>query len=74
MPRMRLPALLAVAADPYVSVPDTRRLLARAASASKRLVVLPADADGWDLVTSFSGGPPPPFGRAVLAFLDGVTA
>jgi pimeloyl-ACP methyl ester carboxylesterase len=77
MPRVRLPALLAVAAaDRYVSVPDTRSLLARAASASKRLIVLPADAGhGWDLVTSFSpGDPPPPFGRTVLAFLDGVTA
>ncbi|HEX5289156.1 MAG TPA: alpha/beta fold hydrolase [Streptosporangiaceae bacterium] len=77
MPRVRLPALLAVAAaDRYVSVPGTRSLLARAASASKRLIVLPADAGhGWDLVTSFSpGDPPPAFARTVLAFLDGVTA
>jgi alpha-beta hydrolase superfamily lysophospholipase len=77
VPRLRLPVLLAVAAgDPYVSVPDTRSLLARAGSPGKRLVVLPAGAGhGWDLVTPlFPDGAPSALSGTVLAFLGSVTA
>jgi dienelactone hydrolase len=77
VPRLRLPVLFAVAAgDPYVSVPDTRSLLARAGSPSKGLVVLAAGAGhGWDLATPlFPDGAPPALSKAVLAFLATVTA
>jgi fermentation-respiration switch protein FrsA (DUF1100 family) len=77
VPRLRLPVLFAVAAaDPYVSVPDTRSLLARAGSPSKRLVVLSAGAGhGWDLVTPlFPDGAPSALSETVLAFLSSVTA
>jgi pimeloyl-ACP methyl ester carboxylesterase len=77
VPRLRLPVLFAVArSDPYVTVPDTRRLLARSGAASKRLVVLPARAGhGWDMVSPPpAGGPVPGFGWTVLAFLRGRTA
>jgi len=77
VPRLRLRLLLAVAAgDPYVSVPDTRSLLARAGSPGKRLVVLPAGAGhGWDLVTPlFPDAAPSALSGTVLAFLSSVTA
>jgi pimeloyl-ACP methyl ester carboxylesterase len=56
-PRLRLPALFAVAAgDPYVSVADTRRLVAAARAPAKRLIVLPAGSGhGWDLVSLTAG-------------------
>ena len=76
VPRLRLPVLFAVArSDPYVTVPDTRRLLARARPAGKRLVVLSAQAGhGWDMVSPPpAGGPVPAFGWTVLAFLRRVT-
>ena len=76
-PHLHLPTLFAVAAaDPYVSVQATRSLFARAASASKRLVVLSAGSGhGWDLVTpDLPGGRPPKFTGAVLEFLREVTA
>ncbi len=76
VPRLRLPVLFAVASsDPYVTVPDTRRLLATAGPASKRLVVLGTQAGhGWDMVSPPpAGGPVPAFGWTVLAFLRRVT-
>ncbi len=76
VPRLRLPVLFAVArSDAYVTVPDTRRLLTTAGSASKRLIVLSAPAGhGWDMVSPPpAGGPVPAFGRTVLAFLRRVT-
>lgn len=77
VPRLRLPALFAVArADPYVSVPETRHLVARAGSRDKRLTVLADEAaHGWDLVSAgFTGRTRPAFSRTVLAFLHGVTS
>jgi pimeloyl-ACP methyl ester carboxylesterase len=74
---MPAPGITGVAAgDPYVSVPDTRSLLARAGSPGKRLVVLAAGAGhGWDLVTPlFPGGAPSALSGTVLAFLRSVTA
>jgi hypothetical protein len=76
-PKLRLPALFAVAAaDRYVSVPKTRRLVTLAGSRRKRLVLLGAEAGhGWDLVSpAISGEPRPAFGRTVLAFLRRVTS
>jgi pimeloyl-ACP methyl ester carboxylesterase len=75
--RLRLPVLFAVAAsDPYVSVRQTRHLLAAAGSRSKRLIVLGAGAGhGWDLVSPLlPGGRRPAVSRTVLAFLRGVTS
>ena len=76
-PRLRRPALFAVAAsDPYVSVRETRTLVARAGSRSKHLVVVGAGAGhGWDLVTpARPGGAPARLSRTVLAFLREVTS
>jgi dienelactone hydrolase len=75
--RLRLPVLFAVAtADPYVSVRETRHLLATAGSRSKRLIVLGAGAGhGWDLVSpTLPSGRRPAFGQTVLAFLRRVTS
>ena len=75
--RLRLPALFAVArADPYVSVPATRHLFARAGSRHKQLIVLGDQAGhGWDLVSAgFTGGTRPALRGAVLAFLHGITS
>lgn len=75
--RLRLPVLFAVAtADPYVSVRETRHLLATAGSRSKRLIVLGAGAGhGWDLVSpTLPGGRRPAFSQTVLAFLRGITS
>jgi len=75
--RLRLPALFAVArADPYVSVPATRHLFARAGSRRKQLIVLGDQAGhGWDLVSAgFTGGTRPALRGAVLAFLHGITS
>ena len=76
-PRLRRPALFAVAAsDPYVSVRETRTLVARTGSRSKHLVVVGAGAGhGWDLVApSRSGGAPRRLSQTVLAFLRHVTS
>jgi pimeloyl-ACP methyl ester carboxylesterase len=77
VPRLRLPALFAVArADPYVSVRQTRHLVARAGSRNKHLTVLTDEgAHGWDLVSAgFTSGARPAFSRTVLTFLHGVTS
>jgi len=71
-PRLRLPALFAVAAgDPYVSVAGTRRLVAAARAPGKRLVVLAAGSGhGWDLVSPTAGtSAGAGFVRTVGAFL-----
>jgi len=75
-PRLRRPALFAVAAsDPYVSVRETRTLVARAGSRSKHLVVAGAGAGhGWELVAPLPGGARSRVSRAVLAFLRDVTS
>jgi dienelactone hydrolase len=76
-PRLRRPVLFAVAAsDPYVSVRETRTLVARAGSRSKHLVVAGAGAGhGWDLLAPrLPGGAPPRVTQRVLAFLHGVTS
>ena len=74
---LRLPVLFAVAtADPYVSVRETRHLLATAGSRSKRLIVLGGGAGhGWDLVSpTLPGGRRPAFSQTMLAFLRGITS
>jgi pimeloyl-ACP methyl ester carboxylesterase len=75
-PRLWRPALFAVAAsDPYVSVRETRTLVARAGSRSKHLVVAGAGAGhGWELVAPLPGGAPSRVSRTVLAFLRDVTS
>ena len=76
-PRLRRPALFAVAAsDPYVSVRETRTLVARAGSRSKHLVVAGAGAGhGWDLVAPRQpGGAPARLTQTVLVFLSDVTS
>lgn len=76
-PRLRLPALFAVAVgDQYVSVADTRRLVAATRSLDKHLVVLPAaSGHGWDLVSLTPGtNTRPRFSRRVGAFLAQVTS
>jgi len=74
-PHLRLPALLAVAAsDPYVSVGDTRALVASIASTSKRLVELDANAGhGWDLVAAVKGSRPA-FSDTLVDFLVQATS
>jgi pimeloyl-ACP methyl ester carboxylesterase len=77
VPRLRRPVLFAVAAsDPYVSVRETRTLVARTGSRSKHLVVVGAGAGhGWDLVApSRPGGAPRRLSQTVLAFLRDVTS
>jgi pimeloyl-ACP methyl ester carboxylesterase len=74
---LRLPVLFAVAAaDPYVSVQETRQLLAMAKSRSKQLLLLKAGAGhGWDLLwPAHPGGPRPAVSRAILAFLRRATS
>lgn len=73
--RLRLPAVFAVAAaDPYVSVQETRHLVAVAGSRSKRLVLLGAGSGhGWDMLVS-GGGARPALSRQVVTFLRGVTS
>lgn len=76
-PRLRLPALFAVAPlDPYVTVGQTRHLFTLARSRSKHLDVLPARGEhGWEFVTPATpGGAPPAFDRTVIAFLQSVTS
>jgi pimeloyl-ACP methyl ester carboxylesterase len=75
-PRLRLPALFAVAAsDQYVSLEDTRGLVASAGSPSKRLVELGEGAGhGWDLVASDSQGKRPAFSQTVIDFLTQATS
>jgi alpha-beta hydrolase superfamily lysophospholipase len=76
-PQLRLPVLFAVAAaDPYVSVPSSRHLLALAGSSRKRLIVLPAGSGhGWDLVTSMlPGRARASFSRALRGFLHRTTS
>jgi pimeloyl-ACP methyl ester carboxylesterase len=74
---LRLPALFAVAAaDPAISVRETRHLFAMTGSRSKHLVLLRAGAGhGWDLLwPARPGGPRPAISRKILAFLDRVTS
>jgi pimeloyl-ACP methyl ester carboxylesterase len=74
---LRLPALFAVAAaDPAISVQETRHLFAVAGSRSKRLVLLRAGAGhGWDLLwPAQPGGPRPAISRRILTFLRRVTS
>jgi pimeloyl-ACP methyl ester carboxylesterase len=76
-PRLRLPALFAVAVgDPNVSVTDTRRLVAAARSPDKHLVVLPASSGhGWDLVSLTPGtNTRPRFSHTAGVFLAQVTS
>jgi len=76
-PRLRLPALFAVAAgDQYVSVTDTRGLFGRARSRIKRLVVLPASSGhGWDLVSAvLPGARHRSFADIIRQFLARVTS
>lgn len=70
-PRLRLPALFAVAAsDQFVSVEDTRALVASVGSSSKRLVELGQRAGhGWDLVAADLDGKRPAFSETVVDFL-----
>src|SRR5262249_47590049 len=72
---LRLPALFAVAAaDPYVSVQETRHLVAAAGSRSKYLVLLGAGSGhGWDLLASGAGGRPA-LSQKVVAFLRGAAS
>jgi pimeloyl-ACP methyl ester carboxylesterase len=74
---LRLPALFAVAAaDPAISVQETRHLFAVTRSRSKHLVLLRAGAGhGWDLLwPARPGGPRPALSRKILAFLHRVTS
>jgi alpha-beta hydrolase superfamily lysophospholipase len=49
--RLRAPLLiLGSRQDPYLTVPDARRLLRRAGSKDKRLVLYPAAFHGWQIV------------------------
>lgn len=69
MPSLRVPFLILDARqDGYLRPVDARRLLRRAASTHKRLVVFPGGDHGWDLLTIS------PFharaSRIVLAFLQ----
>jgi pimeloyl-ACP methyl ester carboxylesterase len=75
-PRLRLPALFAVAAaDRYVSVEDTRALVASIGSSSKRLVELGAGAGhGWDLVAAQPNGKRPALNDTVVDFLTQATS
>ncbi len=59
VPRLRAPFLQIIAkGDQAISVPDARRLEARAGSSDKRLVVLPpAFGHGWNIVTTGDGSP-----------------
>jgi hypothetical protein len=63
------------AADPAISVQETRHLFAVAGSRSKHLVLLRAGAGhGWDLLwPARPGGPRPAISRKILAFLRRVT-
>jgi pimeloyl-ACP methyl ester carboxylesterase len=74
-PKLRLPVTLAVeAADRYVSLQDTRRLVAGINSRDKRLIELPAGAGhGWNLVATDGSGKRPPLSDTVVAFLRRVT-
>jgi pimeloyl-ACP methyl ester carboxylesterase len=74
-PRLRLPSLFAVAAsDQYVSIEDTRALVASVASSSKHLVELGATAGhGWDLVAADTGGKRPTLSDTVIDFLTQAT-
>jgi hypothetical protein len=74
-PRLRLPVLFAVeAADRYVSVQDTRSLVAGAGSSVKRLIELSAGAGhGWDLVATDAAGKRPPLSTTVVSFLQRLT-
>lgn len=75
-PRLRLPALFAVAgSDRYVSVEDTRTLVASVGSSSKRLVELGGQAGhGWDLVAADPDGKRPAFSDTVVDFLTRATS
>ncbi|HEY7489445.1 MAG TPA: alpha/beta fold hydrolase [Streptosporangiaceae bacterium] len=75
-PKLRVPVLFAVAKDdPYASVSDSRRLVAAAGSADKRLTVLDAGSGhGWTLVSSDQGSTRPAFSRTVTAFLRTTTS
>jgi alpha-beta hydrolase superfamily lysophospholipase len=75
-PKLKLPALFAVAAsDRYVSIEDTRVLVAAVGSPSKRLVEVSAGAGhGWDLVTAYGGATRPPLSDAVVDFLTNATS
>jgi pimeloyl-ACP methyl ester carboxylesterase len=69
-PRLRAPALFAVARDDrYVSVADMRAIYSRARSRVKQLAVLPATAGhGWDMLLGSGAGWSPLAGR-VLGFV-----
>jgi pimeloyl-ACP methyl ester carboxylesterase len=75
-PRLRLPALFAVAAtDRYVSVEVTRALVASVGSSSKRLVELGGGAGhGWDLVAAQPDGKRPAFSDTVVDFVTQATS
>ncbi len=75
-PKLRLPALFAVAAsDRYVSVADTRTLVASVGTSNRRLVELDAGAGhGWDLVAAGQSAPRPVFSDTVVGFLTDVTS
>ena len=68
---LRVPSLFAVARrDPYVSVADTRHLLASVPASAKRLVLLPGDSGhGWDLLTVGSTGARHHLSTEIVGFL-----
>lgn len=75
-PRLCVPVLFAVArGDTYVSVSETRRLVAATRSTDKHLTVLAADSGhGWDLVLADSAGTRPALSDTVVAFLRAATS
>jgi pimeloyl-ACP methyl ester carboxylesterase len=72
MPKLRAPFLEIMArGDPAMSVADARKLLARAGSRDKRLIILPTSfGHGWDIVTQGVDNSPTSVARTVLRFVQ----
>jgi dienelactone hydrolase len=73
---LRVPSLFAVAhRDPYVSVAESRRLVASVPAGAQRLLVLPsASGHGWDMLTLGPSGARHRLSRRVAGFLTRVTS
>lgn len=71
---VRLPVFAAVgAADPYISVADTRHLTGRLSRQVRLTVIAGTSGHGWDLANPVEGSPPPALAVSLAQFLRSVT-
>jgi predicted alpha/beta hydrolase len=71
---LRVPCLFAVArGDPYVSVVETRHLVASVPASAKRLIIEPSDSGhGWDMLTSAPAAAGHQLSTQIVGFLRSV--